>query len=694
MEFQGLQNSFPYIIAVIIGVFVCILSWYSYKGYSSIPSKWKILLSTLRGLALIILLVLFLNPFFKTEKEIIVKPKVAVLLDGSESTSIEKGNYNGTSSYQSVLGQLRNKPADVELVFFGFGNSVQIQDPDSFAPSLPSTNLFNAIETITTSDEEFTSAILVSDGIITQGKNPVIQVSNSPFPMHVVGIGDTSKVKDISIQNISTNATGFTNTTHPVDVDISQYGFENMSVEIKLNSGNTTLDSKTLNISRDKEIESIQFEIELDSPGLKQYNIEIEPIGGEWITENNQSNFSIDVLDSKKRILHIASTIHPDVKALRSILTEDQNIELSSYTYLTESSSIKDIVPTENYDLFIFHGNPSDQVLNEFDIENSETSSLFISLSNQDLLSDSKWFHLISHNSSEVYKVQFQANQENFDHPVLELNDVNLNTLAPVLSSITANNIYPESTSLFEANFQNIPTNSPLLSLLEQGNNRRSHLNAFGWYRMYLSPNSAERAFIKQLVVNLVDWTSSDPDNRLLKVSPTKNEFNSSESPIINASLINENGEIETAGVVEITISGDDYNSNFSMENLNNGNYRLQAPNLPNGKYSFTATARKGSREIDSQQGEFLVNESNIELANTIRNEDLLQNIASNSGGQFFDFESVDNIWENESIANQLVTKTEIRESYIFPVRSLYWFILVVLLLISEWFLRKKYALP
>lgn len=694
MEFQGLQNNIPAIIAVIIVALICLLSWYSYKKYASISTLGKTILSVLRGLSLIILFFLFMNPFFKTRKEIQVKPKVAVLLDGSESTTIEKGDYNGNDSYQSVLAQLRNAPNDIDLVFFSFGNSVQIQDPNSFSPSLPSTNLFNAIETITTSDEEFNSAILISDGIITQGKNPVVQVGNSPFPIHVIGIGDTSKVKDISIQSISTNATGFTNTTHVVDVDISQFGFENKTTELRLVSGNTIIESKALTISKDKEIESVQFEITLNSPGLKQYSIEIEPIAEEWITENNKSSFSVDVLDSRKRILHIASAIHPDVKALRTILSEDQNIELSTYTYLTETSSIKNILPTDKYDLLVFHGEPSSQVLNDLNITDSETSSLFISLPNENFTTDSKRYHLISNNSDKVYSVQFQGNSENFDHPILELTDINLNSLAPVYSSINASNEYPEAVTLFNANFQNIPTESPLLSILEQGNNRRSHLNAFGWYRMYLSPNVAERAYIEQLVINLIDWTSSNPDNRLLKVAPTKNEFNSSEPPIINASLINENGEVETAGVVEITISGDAYNSNFSMENFNNGNYRLQAPSLPNGKYSFTATARKGSREIDTQEGEFLVNESNIELANTIRNQDLLQNIASNSGGQFIDFESANNFWDNETISNQLITRTEVQESYIFPVRSLYWFLLVILLLATEWFLRKKYALP
>ena len=693
MEFQGLQNSLPNVITVIIALLIGLLSWYSYKKYSSISVTWKVILSSLRGLSLGILLLLFMNPFFKSSKEVAVKPKVAVLLDDSESTTVSKGNYEGLSTYRSTLAQLRNTPKKVEFTYFKFGSSVQNIDPDTFSPTQPSTNLFNAIETITTSNEGYVSAILISDGIITEGKNPVILSGNSTFPIHVIGIGDTSRVKDISIQNISTNATGFTNTVHSIEVDISQFGFDNQDINLKLTSGTTVIDRKDISISKDKEIERVQFEIKLNSPGLKQYKIEIEPIAGEWITENNSSGFSIEVLDSKKRILHIASAIHPDVKALRSILFEDQNIELSTYTYLNQSKSIKDIIPTDEYDLIIFQGRPPSVAISEFEISNSGYSSLFISLPNQNLTS-TQWFNIISVNSKETFEVHFLPNDENSEHPILELPDIRLSTLAPIQSSINASNAFPDATTLYYASYQNISTDSPLISILEQGNTRRSHFNAFGWYRMYLSPNSSERAFIKQLISNLVDWTSSDPDNRLLKVKPTKNEFNSSESPIINAGLINENGEVETAGTKEITISGANYDANFSMENLNNGNYRLQAPNLPDGKYTFNAVARKGNREIDTQSGEFLVNKSNIELANTIRNQDLLQSIASNSGGMFFDFSSVTEFWNNQSVSNNLVSRTEIQENYIFPVRSVYWFILVLLLLGTEWLLRKKFALP
>lgn len=694
MEFQGFQNSIPVFVTLIVATLICVLSWFSYKKYSSISLAWKLSLSALRAVSLIVLLLLFLNPFFKTIDEIIVNPKIAVLLDGSESTAIQKGEYNGLESYQNVIANLRDAPNYTNLEFFYFGETIQGIDPDEFSVIYPLTNIFNAVETITTSDEDFSSVILISDGIITSGKNPVLIARSSPIPIHTIAIGDTTKVKDISIQNISTNGTGFTNTVHKVLVEISQFGFHNRSVAVNLKSDDQILDSKSLSLSNDKEIYELYFEMELTEPGLKQFEIEINSGLEEWSSENNSAFFSIDVLDSKKKILHIASSVHPDVKALRSILMSDENIELSTYTSLGSIPGIKNINESNEYDLIIFHGNPSEKIFSELGLNDEETSTLFILLPDRESITSSENFNIIGNDSPNIFNVQIEISSQGSDHPILDLEESNLNNFAPVQSSINAYNEYPEASLLLTSRYQNISTNSPILSTLEQGNVRKSHLNASGWYKLYLSPNNTERAFITQLITNLVDWTSSNPDNRLLKVKPLKNAFNSGEFSMINASLINETGDIESNAVIEFTLKSDSYAANFTMDNLGNGNYQLGIPNLMEGNYTFSATARKGNREIDTENGEFLVSQSSIELANTVRNDEILNNISTGSGGSFFDFKSLKEFWESSEIISNLNTKTEIKETYLYPVRSIFWFLIVITLLGSEWLIRKKFALP
>ncbi len=635
-----------------------------------------------------------MNPFFRSETEVQIKPKIAVLLDGSESTTISKNTYRGMEDYRTVIARIRDNPENTELEFLSFGNSVQVEDPGTFSPASSSTNLYDAIEYIVTSDGEYESAILISDGIISLGKNPVVEASNSPIPIHVISIGDTSKVKDIAIKNIYANGTGFTNTKHNVTVELSHFGFSDKNVRVLIKSGTSILEAKSISLQKHKEIESIEFEIELSEEGLKQYEIEVESIAGEWVTKNNSSSFSIDVLDSKTKILHIAAGVHPDVKAIRSLLARDQNIELSTYTYLGSLPALKNIREHSSFDLVILHGAILSSVLTELGITISDTPTLFITLPDRQSMLSAEPYSVIDNDTPDLFDVTLQLNEEQANHPILEVDEINLSTLAPIQSSIQALNTYPNALTLYYSNFQNIPTASPVVSILEQGSLRKSQLNASGWYKMYLSPNTPERNFIIQLLSNLADWTSSDPDNRLLKIRPISNSFSSGEQPVINAGLINENGVVESEAVIELTISGESFSSDFTMNNLGSGNYSLQVPELPKGRYSFSATARKGNRDIDSQSGEFIVTESNVELSNTVRNDDLLSSIAANSGGTFFNFTSVGEFWSSQKVIKNLESYTETKESFFFPVRSIFWFVIVLLLLGSEWLVRKRFALP
>jgi len=694
VEFQGLQNGLSLLIIVPVIIVIFLLAWFSYQKYSSISPSWKIGLVFLRGVTLTILLFLIMNPFFKETNLVQIDPKVAVILDGSESTTTKKGNYDGLNSYRKVISSLRNTPENSTIDFFEFGKDLQLIYPSDFDPNQSSTNIYNAIETISNSDEDYEFAILVTDGIITVGKNPAIEAGSSPFPINVIAIGDTTRVKDLTVKNISTNATGFTNTKHQITVEISQFGFTDQQVRVNLKTGNNLIDSKTTDVVNGKEISEINFEISLNNKGLNQYEVEIEEIDGEWTNKNNSSSFSIEVLESKKRIIHVASAVHPDVKMLRSILTSDENIELSTFTYLGTNTSVKNIIDSGSYDLVIFHGEPNKETLDELDLSLSEMSTLYMSLPEASGLNLDTRISLIENEGREGFNIKLIPNQRVQDHPILDLEEIDYQSLPPLKGFINGSNLNPESNSLYFSSFQNIETNSPVVTILEQGNRRRSQINSYGWYKIFLSPNSSRRSFVIDFLSNIVDWTSSDPDNRLLKVKPSKIEFNTSESVILNASLINESGSNESDAVVEVTIFGENYSTNFSMDNLNNGNYELKTANLPIGKYSYEAVARKRNREIDKRSGEFLVTESNIELSNTVRNDNLLKTIALNSGGVFSEYTSVENFWDLERFSSSLESKTELRENYVFPVRYFYWFFLVIVFLSTEWLIRKKYALP
>ena len=701
MEFQGFQNSIPAFLIILISVLLIAIAIFSYRNLKSIPLLPRTGLISLRALAFLTILLLFLNPYFFSSETVIENPRILVLLDDSESMSIQKGSYDGLESYFEVINQLdfENKES-IDFEFFTIGSSSkQIPSPDSLQYTESETNFANAISQIQELEDDFDASILISDGIITFGRNPSIQVANLSIPIYSIALGDTSQVRDIAINNIVSNPNGFTDTRHIVEVEIAQNGFLGESVVVELkNSTGEVLDEIDIRISSSESIQSVTFEIELTEPGLQQFSIEIKEMDGEWSTENNTGNISIDVSESKTKILHLAFEVHPDVKMLRSVLSEDQNIELFTYTWLGGLRSVEEVLPKlEEMDLLIFHGLPGSgfdiTLLEGFDL----LPSLYLQLPRTRSIRSGPFseINLIQNTGNQLFELTLFPAAESNDHPVMELPEISFQAVSPLISSLRSVSAIPDGTELFKSGFQGIETPNAIINVSERGAIRRATVSAWGWYRMYQSPIESERAFVTQLFSNLATWSANDPDERRLKITPAKPVFNLSEQVIINGNLNNESGEPEAEATVEFTLipeGGEERTSNMSNEG--NGNYKFESQSLSSGLYSFTATARKGGREIDTQTGEFLVQDSNSELINTVRDDELLRTLAIESGGSFFEYNDLGDFWTFLNTNNVLDQKEELVESYSFPVRSLFWFILVLLLLGTEWLGRKYYSLP
>ena len=701
MDFQGFQHSIPLLVFLVFTIAFAILSLLSYKKLATLPFYSKAGLAVLRFSALMLLLVLVLNPYFFSKNEVKTNPKILVLADNSESMGITKGDYRGSEDIRLVLNQLQNRyTEEIDKEYFTIGaESRQISYLDSLLFNETETNLTNAISQIQELEDQFDAAIIVSDGIITYGKNPVIQASNLTLPVYTIATGDTSLVRDITIRNIITNNSGYTDTRHQVDAEIYHKGFNTFEFPVQLyNSNGEILETQNIVFKAEEEVVTASFNIELEEPGIQQFRIQIPPQDDEWSIENNTSDFSIDVTDSKIRILDVAFEIHPDVKTVRTILQSDQNIELEVLTWMGGNRFIENEIPALNeMDLIIVHGLPNNTFNPSLLSNLDQKPVLYFHLPGSSAIRNNSFssIELLENQSYQIFNINLIPKVKKTDHPVMELPEISFENLPPLRSSLELSNPAINTTTLFTSSYQGIDSKNPVILVNESGTRRIGNVTAWNWYKMYQSNDESERNFVNTLISNLAAWVPNDPDDRLLKISPSKTVFNVTEPIKLNADLKNESGELENEGLIEITVQNPDGNNNsYTMKNTGNGVYGLEIPTLSPGHYNFSATARKGDRVIDTQSGEFLIEDSNAELINTVRDDDLLLNISTQTGGKFFTYDDLSLFWETLENDNLLTKKTEIVESYTFPVRSFYWFLIVLVLLGTEWMIRKYYSLP
>lgn len=703
--FQGFQSSLPVWVYLLIFIGTTALSWWSYRGVSGIRKSYRYLLIGIRSAVFFVLLILLLNPFVKTEDAYYEQPTILVMLDNSASTAIKKSTYQGVETYRDVLNTLNfGDSSDVNFDFYAVGNETKPSHPDQLNFDADQTNLSSAMQTLQANQSEAGAAILISDGVFTEGQNPVFETQSLELPVFTVGLGDTTFQKDVLVSSVATNSTGYLNSKQPVTATIKSKGFKGQSIPVELRKGNKVITAKTITPEISNSSQEVTFALPLETEGLQQYQIQVPKLNEEWTEANNIQRFSIDVKDARQQILSLAFEVHPDVKLVRSLLLSDQNTNLTTRTWLQGNSFIEGdfSLDSDTLDLAIIHGYPQSGLRGSLQQKiKALAENVPLVIAATPLFSPQRFEQQVTTLPVAVtgnwnfVPVSMHPEVESTGHPIMELPAITYDQIPTVSAPIENLDNAPGATKLFSSSYQGRETQKPVLLAQELGNKRRSLVTAFNWFRLEQSGSADVREFVQQLWLNIVSWTATSPDNQLLEVQPAQTSFTGSEPVVINAFLNNERGEVEANASIDISVSSDSMGARFyTMENKGGGQYQLDLGTMPEGLYSFDATAQKGERTIDTQKGEFTVARSNAEFLNINRNDQLLRQIAQRTGGEYVPFDSVGGFWDRLQQRGLLDQQREVQTTFLYPYQHIGWFILVLLLLCAEWIFRKYLSLP
>ena len=94
------------------------------------------------------------------------------------------------------------KEKNISFNTFVFDNNISRLGSSNFNGNGISTNIGKVFDSIIDQSNNSAGTILISDGIITEGKNSVEGLASIRAPIHVIGIGEKSELVDISIHSI------------------------------------------------------------------------------------------------------------------------------------------------------------------------------------------------------------------------------------------------------------------------------------------------------------------------------------------------------------------------------------------------------------------------------------------------------------------------------------------------------------
>ncbi|MCK8494483.1 VWA domain-containing protein [Spirosoma sp. RP8] len=653
-------------------------------------------LAALRFVIVSFLCFLLLNPLIRGIRTITEKPKVVLAVDNSESlTAAGRPALNrALTSLQTLRQQLTEKGLDVSVRTFA--DTVSEADLTQIPFTQRTSNLSGLLSGIRSDYEgrNLTDVVLVSDGIFNQGLSPTF--GQYPFAVQTVGLGDTVAKKDIQLKGIIANRIAYLGNQFPVQAEIVSNGFQGRSAAVVLRQNGRELGRQSINFGKNDTFNQVTFQTTATQKGVQHYVVEVLPQPGEFTTQNNRQDVYLDVIDGKEKVLLLALSPHPDVKALRNILERNQNYELD-VRILTGTPAEATPPADKIYDLIILHQIPDNGGLGNALVQKylaKNTPVLFV-LGNQSSLGP-------FNTSNPVVQVVAQPNQSdkvtgvfngefkqlNFDPAKLEL----LSKLPPMAVPYGEFRLQPGSEVVLWQQVGNVRTTKPLLALNVTAPRKTAVLAGEGLWSWRLEEYALtdKQDVVDELVQKVIQLISVKEDRRKLRVYPIRDEFVAGEKVIFETELYNDIYERLYDKPVKLDITdekGVNRSYNYTPTETNS---RFEISRLPQGAYRFRASVTVNNRPEQSS-GQFVVRDLQLEALNTTADHGMLRQLAQQTGGHFYGPAQVDNLVRDltaRSHPARLSSTEEMNE-----IINWRWLFFVVLILASvEWGLRKFYG--
>ena len=742
MDFVGFQHSFPVFLLSLIWLGCILLIWWSYSKEKKLDTKIAIGLSSLRTLSVTILFLLLFNPIFFSSDLQKSPQNLMVLLDSSESMSLNKGDYKGVATYKNVLDELQQLEQQLNIDWYQFGNFVRPSSAvDSIRLNDSDSHLTQAIQQVEALKEDFQGVLLVSDGIHNSTIDASIEAELTGLPFYVVAMGDTNGVQDVSIVDVQRNSLGYLNTSHEFSVSIQADGYANEQLTLSMSDlmGNV-LESTTLEVSTSGQRIVHPFRVNLNEIGLQSFRFSIEALANEWTLMNNELRTSVQVIDDQIDVVHIAYQVHPDVRMIRDIVSTNPQMRLHAVTLQRDGSYLEtDLDQDLEADIVIIHGEPWVNILElteKIGLELSSMPMVYLHIPSpvrSRLLNISVWDPMNNWFDNSVGRFQLNANTNEKVPPV------NANSLTssrhPIVAGIprltestpSLSGILSRPLSLYDtiinARYIGDQEVFPTIQVKQFSSSRMVLVSHWNWYLFYQSSHDQLRDYVDQLFSNMIYWVNSNPNEDNIQINTSRTTYSVNESVQFNATLLNDSGQPENDASVEILIyehdsmnavsSSDDeletqiltnnapkdqndrteLRSNIQLTPSGSGEYTGIIDIDEEGIFSYDAIVRKNGAEVTRNSGQFIVQKSNDEFVVTSRNNSLLQRIAAETGGFFLEYNKIELLRGSMQTSGLFETVDILVEEYFYPVQKVFWFFIVLILLGLEWFARKWFGL-
>ena len=686
-----ISNSWWSVIPVLATGLVYAAILYVNNAKNKLNKGLTITLFIVRFLSVSLLAFLLLSPYLKSNVSHIEKPILLIGIDNSASILQYADSVYYQNGFQKklneVLAQLDDK---VEIRSYLFGSEIKHGTQPDFTNGKSDYGAFFDFVNSAWTGTNTGLILLTGDGNYNSGFDPVYLAKNIQIPIFAFAMGDTTDHVDAAIKEIRMNKTAFLDDVVPVEITFITSQLKDRQVNLTVKGLGKTIFSENFLIKTDRSTTSIAVLVEANKVGKHRLQIEINPLPGELNLINNKRNTYMEVIENKQKILLLAYSPHPDISAINQGLKTNKNFEVTT-SYLDD---FKDNIT--DYDLVILHQLPSKtklatQLLDK--IKNEGVAVLYILGNQSDIPAFNNYFGglniLASANANEeaiaVIKPAFGL--FTFDRE----NQKTIDKLPPLSVPLGSYQVNPSSFIFCTQTIKGFESKFPMVLFYQNQESKSGAITGEGlWrWRIYNYLQSGDYNTFDTFLNKSAQYLISKTDRRPFRILAS-DEYSIFDPIILRAESFNANFELVNSEDVTLKLTNEDGEQFQYLFSPVDKNYKLELGLLPEGVYQYMANTNYMGKNL-SEKGEFIVTGISREFMDNKANHRTLYQLAGLHNGSVLYPNEVDQLIP---LVDELNLKNTVKyEIKLIEMESLpLLFLLIILLLSFEWFIRKFFG--
>lgn len=685
-ENMSLDFQYPgvFLVLVLILIYFVVKWYYSYRE-DVLTKKEQIIFSIFKMIGLSLIAFLLFDPVltiysFKEENA-----QHLFLVDNSASMVL-----NDSLSPGIINKFIRENSDNDNFEIAVFGDSSYTYQDDS---ELKFTDCFSDLAEIVKKKKykygilkkDFRSINIISDGFINRGDD----FRNYSFntPVNCIYTGKVPHTKDLSILEIKYKDEITAKDENNFEVLVKYEGEKIPSEKfvLKVSQNGRLLKKVQSNIPASGSQKRLKFTLAGSKGDVRRLQFSISGVKNETNNFNNSKTVFQRVIDSRSKILILNGAPSFDLRFLSEFLRENDiafDLSLNGNNLDLKKS---------NYDLLILLSFPSvntkfteeikelwDKTTSKLVFINSDTDiNKLASLgAGVDSLSRKDW----RKGTLADYKEGQGSYVYMFDNEIISLENLPEIEFNPSLV-IDKEKYFPLADVVYrQHSYTSVWQSNSVDNKVVLAN-----IDSF-WKLIFSVKGVDDDSNFSKFLLNLIDYLIIDSSGTRLTVKSIKNEYYAGDAIVFAGNVFDTNFKVLKQEKVKVKILENGAETYLEGDK---GEYRGRVNITNPGIYSYTVVVEREDGVFLQKKGRFKILENDLENLRLGVNKALLSGISKKNKGRMVPLDSLDYLLQNLDLSPEIIEENR----KIYPVRSMVYFILLILFLTIEWVYRKMKGL-